>query len=651
MPRNMKFGPKPLAFAIVLLTLMTVAATVILFNEHMMLPDDRGAVLKARTLSTSYNSTFNITVTDEDGRPIGGLHVGPATVKIIGNTTNPAGWQTDLKGSKVITGIFGNTIGVLYNLSVNATGFQTSLDQVVAKENRTTNVTIILIGGVILGKVSTAAVPPVVIPGATVMIKELGPGYSNKTNSLGQYIIRGIPQEQNYTVLASASGYIGATTPNVHVPINGSVDFVLAYQTGNISGVVYNFATHRGLNGANVSVEIQKNFVMLATSSANGSYELDGVPVGTYNVTASMVGFNSSTTPGVKIAWNHQTTLSFNLTEIPTLLHGTVRSGTLLLVRANISVVGTSFYNLTGPDGTYEMTKITPGIYTVQASKSGYVAVQFSGVKITQQNHTTLNFNLTEEPTLLRGTVRSGTLLLVRANISIVGTTLYYLSGPDGIYNITNLTAGTYTVQASRLGYVTGLFPNVVIGPGEAKVLNINLTAVPGAILRGIVSALVGNIKTPLVDVKVTLVTTNPTENATSTNSMGEFAFTGLTPGNYTVLFELAGYRPLQQSGITVKNDSTPTHQFFMTPLRHGFSGFIFGFDMPHSMMILGLFLTIVILAVAVYLRIRTFQAPGSAPAVYDDVDDETGDDGSADGQNELEDRLSESRGKKKDSE
>jgi cell division protein FtsB len=35
-------------------------------------------------------------------------------------------------------------------------------------------------------------------------------------------------------------------------------------------------------------------------------------------------------------------------------------------------------------------------------------------------------------------------------------------------------------------------------------------------------------------------------------------------------------------------------------------------------MMILALFLTIVILAIAVYLRIRTFQAPETAPAVYD---------------------------------
>ena len=562
----MIFGPKLLAFAIVLLTLMTAAATVMLINDSITLPNDGEAVLKARTLSASYNSTLNVTVTDEDGRPIGPHLVGPATVKIVGNTTAPAGWQTDGNGSAMITGVFGNSTGTLYYLSVEAMGFRTALEQVVAIENRTTNVTIILVGGVILGKVSTAAMPPVGIRNATVYIPSLGPRYSNKTNSLGQYIMRGIPEGQTYTVFANASGYVGALS-NVYVPIAGSVDFVLTSQTGSISGFVYNSATHLGLNGTNISVRIG-NSVILVSSSTNGSYQFDNVPPGTYAVTATKIGFYSNTT---------------------------------------------------------------------------------TGVKVTRENQTALYFNLTEKPTLLRGAVRSGTLLLVRANISVVGTMFYNLSGPDGTYRITNLTAGTYTVQASRPGYVTALFVEV-IGPGEEKELNVNLAAIPGAILRGVVSTIVGDVKVPLVDVKVTLVTTNITQNSTSTNILGEFAFTGLLPGNYTVLFERADYRPMQVSDIAVTNDTTSSRQFLMTPLRHGFSGFIFGFDMPHSMMILGLFLTIAILAVAVYLRIRTFQAPGSAPAVYDEVDDETADGGSADGQDDLEDQLSESKGNGKDS-
>jgi hypothetical protein len=555
MPRNMKLGPKPFAFAIVFLTLMTVAAT-------MMLADDQEPTLKAWSFSVSYSSTFNVTVTDEDGRPINGVYVGPATVKIVDNTTAPAGWPTDGNGSAVITGILGGSpTGIQYNLSIEAPGFRTKLMHVLAFENNTTSILVRLVGGVILGIVSTGT-PPVAMPGVTVYVTSFGTGYSNKTNSMGQYIIKGIPEPGNYTVLASAPGYDPLPKEDVHVPIAESVDFRLNSTTGRLSGFVYDAATHRGLNGTNISVMIG-NTVTTRTSSANGSYEFpDGVPPGTYAVTATRNGYYANTTAGVLVTLGNLTTLDFNLTQKPTLLRGTVRSWTLLLVGANISVVGTLAYNISGPDGTYEITNITPGTYTILASRSGYVTTQFVEV----------------------------------------------------------------------------------IGLGEEKELNVNLTAIPGAILRGVVSAIIGNVKTVLVEVKVTLVTTNVTQYSTSTNSMGEFAFTGLAPGNYTVLFELANYRPLQQSGITVKNDNTTTYQFTMTPLRHGFSGFIFGFDMPHSMMILGLFLTIAILAVAVYLRIRTFQAPGNAPAIYDQADEE------ADGQGDLEDKLSESNDKGKDS-
>jgi len=86
---------------------------------------------------------------------------------------------------------------------------------------------------------------------------------------------------------------------------------------------------------------------------------------------------------------------------------------------------------------------------------------------------------------------------------------------------------------------------------------------------------------------------------------------------------EKTGYRPLEIGKIDVLVGDPVMLNLELVPLREGFEGFIFGFDMAHSMMILALFLTIVILAVAVYLRMRSFQTPGSAPAVYDEADEE----------------------------
>jgi hypothetical protein len=115
----------------------------------------------------------------------------------------------------------------------------------------------------------------------------------------------------------------------------------------------------------------------------------------------------------------------------------------------------------------------------------------------------------------------------------------------------------------------------------------------------------------------------------TITNTNGEFQFTGLPAGEYVVRFTLDGYQPKEIGSIeTTLDETTELGHIELEPIRESFGGFIFGFDLAHSMMILALFLTIIILAFAVVLRIRTFEAPDNAPAVYDELDEEEADTG-----------------------
>jgi hypothetical protein len=86
----------------------------------------------------------------------------------------------------------------------------------------------------------------------------------------------------------------------------------------------------------------------------------------------------------------------------------------------------------------------------------------------------------------------------------------------------------------------------------------------------------------------------------------------------------LDGYQPKEIGPIaTTLDETTEIGSIELEPTRESFGGFIFGFDLAHSMMILALFLTIIILAFAVVLRIRTFEAPDNAPAIYDELDEE----------------------------
>jgi len=288
--------------------------------------------------------------------------------------------------------------------------------------------------------------------------------------------------------------------------------------------------------------------------------------------------------------------------------------------------------NVTEPDGSFIFGGL-PGGFThhVTASALGYVN---TSKDVAVPEDTDANGGmlvLTPNTGTITGFVRSGTNLLYKVNISLLGTSLYNVSEPDGSFQLVNITAGTYNLTATKAGYNPAWFI-IIISPGGQVDLRINLTAMPGLILKGVVKDDEGAF---LVNVMVSIVTAESQQRTEFTNIEGVFEFTGLTAGNYTLEFEMAGYRPMIVGHISIA-DGTPSNiTFTMSPLRHGFSGFIFGFDMAHSMMILALFLTIVILALAVYMRIKTFQAPENAPAVYDQEEEEEGKEGEKEAQSE----------------
>jgi len=257
----------------------------------------------------------------------------------------------------------------------------------------------------------------------------------------------------------------------------------------------------------------------------------------------------------------------------------------------------------------------------VTASMNGFYSSTVNNVPVTKGNNTEgVNFTLVEKPNRVYGVVKAGTLLLPGVNVSIVGTSLFNISNYEGSYEISNVSAGVYNVSASLNGYATNI-TRVTISAGTDLLLHLNLQVLPGSQL--LVRVTGSDTAAALVGVVITISGEGMEPQSQSTNIDGKFAFTGLVPGNYTLQLVKDGYKPIEMKDITVGEGQNRTLTLTMDPLRGGDTGFIFGFDMAHSMMILALFLTIVILAMAVWLRIKTFQAPESAPAVYDEAPEE----------------------------
>ncbi len=467
------------------------------------------------------------------------------------------------------------------------------------------------------------------------------------TDVAGQVTISGLSADVNvtsYTLWAEKTGYdpsaetvVDATPHNtsyVDVDIHGGV----------ILGWVYNQAG--GISNATVSISA---LGYSNRTDAEGNYRLYGIPGGTHSVIASASGY-ANQTRDVVLETGDFATQHFNMVSLTGWISGLVLHSSTMepLEGANLSVRMDSVTVTVASDvnGTYLIPNLPAGVYSVTANLDGFNSSTVSDVTVESGEGTEdVDILLQEKPTKLWGVVKAGTVLLVGATIEVLGTEFVANSSIEGEYEIANIPAGTYTVQASLEGYETTVVTGVTISRGGELQLNINLVGKPGA-LFGIVYD--SETQETLSGVLVTIISV---QRSTVTNINGEFTFTGLTSGNYTVLFVIDGFKPKEIGPVVITQETTARlEQVLMEPVNEGFGGFIFGFDLAHSMMILALFLTIVILALAVVLRIRTFEAPENAPAIFDEEDmdeEEAGDDERADEDGDNERNVVEGEGEK----
>ncbi len=249
----------------------------------------------------------------------------------------------------------------------------------------------------------------------------------------------------------------------------------------------------------------------------------------------------------------------------------------------------------TAADGSYSFTNLRPGTYTVTESQpSGYldgldakngavIAGSYatdvvSGIGVVQ-NANSPNNNFGElKPGALSGYVYvdandngvkdSGETPIQGVSVTLTGTndlgaitSATTTTAADGSYSFTNLRPGTYTVTETQpSGYLDGLdakngaviagsyATDVVSGIGvvqNSTAPNNNFGEVLPATVSGSVYVDANNNgtkdsgETPIQGVTVTLSGTNDlgalTSVTTTTDASGNYSFTGLRPGTYTV--------------------------------------------------------------------------------------------------------------------
>jgi protocatechuate 3,4-dioxygenase beta subunit len=197
-----------------------------------------------------------------------------------------------------------------------------------------------------------------------------------------------------YSLNATAGGHIAKTVNAVVVaaaPVTQNFQLVGLPAGIRISGTVTDSVRGTPLAGAKVYLRTGGGgggtLLDSATAAANGTYSIDSVQPGTYRLVASAAGHTTKTVNGV-VAAAAPVTQNFQLVGLPGVdISGNVAdsssgmplSGAVVRLLQGVVLVDSA---IVAANGTYALTSVPPGTYSLSASAAGHATKTLTGVVV-----------------------------------------------------------------------------------------------------------------------------------------------------------------------------------------------------------------------------------------------------------------------------
>lgn len=406
--------------------------------------------------------------------------------------------------------------------------------------------------------------------GVEIVMRSAGIEYEETTDRAGDYFFAALPAG-TYTVTISKDGFITKTLSSVVIAQSEHKvfdDLVLEQDMLPLTGNVVLEGTS---NYSSVLVEavntVDPQITYSTMTRADGSYSIDGMEPGSYNVTFSTDGYLSKTVRVVLVAGTP-------CTADATLEAGTsVVFGRVVLEGANDNSCATvTLENITDPDETYIVETGSDGNFTIKdirkegkyklsVEADGYVAWSSQAIDVVFGNVHDL-----DEITLRSVTGSVAGRFLRSSSIDHSGIAVKLGAGEisfeaetlsDGSYTFAEVPAGTYSLTASAPGYEIVTLSSVIVKQGETTSLKDTTLAVILQSINGTVT-LEGLEDASGVTVTASPLSAEGEDLVTTTDAYGKFAITNVIPGNYTVTFSRDGYKDYSTTtSVTVGSATT----------------------------------------------------------------------------------------------
>jgi hypothetical protein len=336
---------------------------------------------------------------------------------------------------------------------------------------------------------------------------------------------------------------------------NGLVIFRQAAK-GGIAGQVRIHGTTTGIAGATVEAAAGGVVKASATTDANGMYSISALLPGAYDVTARKQGYASQTQAAVAVGVGQTASVNFELDVV--CLTGQMRAAVTGVNLAGATVAAYQGDVLKGSAtsnaaGIYQIGNLAAGTYTVVASKSGNVRQTKPGIAVAAGAPTYVNFALAVSGKLTGQVVDrvSGAPIIGAAVAARTGGVVQatgVTTAPYGVYDIaSDLPAGTYTMLASKAGYVDQGKIGIVVSAGATTYVNFGLGKI----------CLMGQVRqagttTALAGVTVAAYQGDLLKGSGTTDANVIYQIGGLATGAYTVVASKTGYVKQTKPGISV---------------------------------------------------------------------------------------------------
>jgi hypothetical protein len=395
--------------------------------------------------------------------------------------------------------------------------------------------------------------------GATVKLAGVSAA-TTVSDSSGNFTFNALPNGI-YTVNPSNSGYTFSPASMI-VTVSGA----------NVSGItsvataVQSAYTMTGTAGtAAATVALSGSASATTTADASGSYNFTALANGSYTVTPSKAGFTfNPASQSVTVSGGNITVAAFAATAVPSTFS---ISGSITTAAnssgATITLSGASSATTTAnSSGNFSFTGLVNGAYIVTPSKAGFTFNPASqSVTVSGGNVTVAAFAATALTYSISGSITpsaSGSGATVTLGGAAVASTT---ADSSGNFSFSGLANGTYAVTPDKTGFAfSPTVQGVTITSANATGINFTVSTVSSTF------SISGSITPSASGSGATVTLGDAAVASTTADSSGNFTFTGLADGNYTVMpsSSSATFSPANQS-ITVNGHNVAGVNFNAT--------------------------------------------------------------------------------------